>query len=406
MTEILPSASAPSAEPTKRSSAKAKPSKSLPVEPKSVVWNPSPADLRRFTEEMPNCRRTEFGNVNVATRVVSRSKLSTFIATDTPAEHSDQTITRAEYERMAKLQNDYLRTRDMLVVEGYIGNDPEFRVPARLIIEKANANIAGMQQHLYYPATPEELEHFEPRVTVIYTPNLKAEGYPEDRLIAVDLENNITRVFFSDYFGESKKGGLRMWNKIVYERGGLALHSGCKVIPVGDKNRVGLIVGLSGTGKTTTTFTKQNNSSPVQDDFCALMPGGKVYATENGCFAKTFGLNVNDEPTIFYACASPHAYQGNRMLELMKNSPMDVYLMNTGRIGGDDKDDRSKKVRIQHSSAIVKAIAEGTIEWERDPDFGYLIATSVPGLDDADYLHPKTLYARQGRDDEYRQLVA
>ena len=27
-----------------------------------------------------------------------------------------------------------------------------------------------------------------------------------------------------------------------------------------------------------------------------------------------------------------HAYQGNRMLELMKNSPMDVYLMNTGRI--------------------------------------------------------------------------
>ncbi|PYQ34110.1 MAG: phosphoenolpyruvate carboxykinase (ATP), partial [Acidobacteria bacterium] len=67
---------------------------------------------------------------------------------------------------------------------------------------------------------------------MIYTPNLKAEGYPEDRLIAVDLENYITRVLNSDYFGESKKGGLRMWNKIVYERGGLALHSGCKVIPV------------------------------------------------------------------------------------------------------------------------------------------------------------------------------
>ncbi len=262
------------------------PAKTLPVKPKSVIWNPPPGDLRRFTEEMPNCRKTEFGNVNVATRVVSRSKLSTFIATDTPQNHSDQTITRAEYERVAMLQNDYIRTRDMLVVDGFIGNDPEFRVPARLIIEKANANIAGMQQILYYPATRKELESFEPKVTVIYTPNLKAEGYPEDRLIAVDLENNITRVLNSDYFGESKKGGLRMWNKIVYERGGLALHAGCKVIPVGGENRVGLIVGLSGTGKTTTTFTKQNNSSPVQDDFCALMPGGKIYATENGCFAK------------------------------------------------------------------------------------------------------------------------
>src|SRR5205085_5477375 len=137
-------------------------------------------------------RITEFKNVNVGTRVVSRSKLSTFIATDTPEEHSDQTITRAEFARVAKLQDDYIKTRDMLVVEGFIGNDPEFRVPARLIMEKANANIAAMQGILYYPATPDELESFEPTLTVIYTPNLPMEGYPEERLIAVDLERYVT----------------------------------------------------------------------------------------------------------------------------------------------------------------------------------------------------------------------
>ncbi|GIV00144.1 MAG: hypothetical protein KatS3mg014_1759 [Actinomycetota bacterium] len=48
---------------------------------------------------------------------------------------------------------------------------------------------------------------------MIYTPNLPAPGYPDDRVIAVDLENGVTRVLNSDYFGESKKGGLRMWNK-------------------------------------------------------------------------------------------------------------------------------------------------------------------------------------------------
>ena len=511
MSDLLQSNDAVSSS-VRPSTARPRHSKKLPVEPKSVIWNPTPAQLREFAAQMPNARATEFGNVNVATRVVSRSKLSTFIATDRKEEHSDQTITRAEYARVAKIQDDYIRGKEMLVVEGYIGNDPQFRVPARLIIEKDNANIAAMQNILYYPASEDELASFEPKVTVIYTPNLKAEGYPDDRLIAVDLENYVTRVFHSDYFGESKKGGLRMWNKLVYERGGLALHSGCKVIPVGDEKKVALIVGLSGTGKTTTTFTKQNNSSPVQDDFCALMPGGKVYATENGCFAKTFGLNPNDEPTIYYACASEHAYlenvsqsddgkidyfdtsytqngravirmqdiagaadaseiskvdfllilnrneniipavakldgaaaaayfmlgetkgtsaggaaeagkslrvpgtnpffpllhahQGNRMLELMRNSPMDVFLMNTGRIGGDDKDERSKKVKIQHSSAIVKALAEGTIKWEKDPDFGYMVATEVPGLDDADYLQPRKMYERQGRMDEYRQLV-
>ncbi|MGN6184908.1 MAG: phosphoenolpyruvate carboxykinase [Thermoanaerobaculia bacterium] len=510
MTEIL---SNPANASTTHRAAHPHTRKSLPVEAKSVVWNPTPEQLRQFAELMPNARLTEFGNVNVATKVVSRSKLSTFIATDHPEQHSDQTITRAEYARVAKMQNDYIREQDMLVIEGYIGNDREFRVPTRLIIEKANANIAAMQQILYYPATPEELIDFEPKLTVIYTPNLKAEGYPDERLIAVDLESYTTRVFNSDYFGESKKGGLRMWNKLVYERGGLALHAGCKVIPVEGKKRVGLIVGLSGTGKTTTTFTKQNESQPVQDDFCALLPGGKVYATENGCFAKTFGLNPNDEPTIYHACASSHAYlenvsqndggkvdyfdtsytpngravirmediagaadaqeidkadfllilnrneniipavaklegplaaayfmlgetkgtsaggaaeagkslrvpgtnpffpmlhayQGNRMLELMNDSPMEVYLMNTGSIGGDGKADGSKKVKIQHSSAVVKAIAEGTIKWEKDPDFGYFVATEVPGIDDADYLQPKKMYERQGRLDEYNQLVA
>jgi phosphoenolpyruvate carboxykinase (ATP) len=62
-------------------------------------------------------------------------------------------------------------------------------------------------------------------------------------------------------------------------------------------------------------------------------------------------------------------------------------------------------VRIKHSSAIVKGIAEGTIEWERDPDFGYLVATAVRGIDDEEVLQPRTLYERTGRADEYRTHV-
>ena len=111
----------------------------------------------------------------------------------------------------------------------------------------------------------------------------------------------------SDYFGESKEGGLRMWNNIVYNRGGLALHAGCKVIPVGETNKTVLIVGLSGTGKTTTTFTTQRGSKPAQDDFIALMPGGRVHTTENGCFAKTFGLDPTYEPVIYNATTKPDA---------------------------------------------------------------------------------------------------
>src|SRR5438309_11571400 len=100
-------------------------------EARAIRWNPPPAELRDLTARMPNAKHTEFDNYNVQTRVVSRSKSSTYIATDRPEEHSDQSISREEAERVAARQEEYIGGQEMLVVDGYIGNDDD-RVPARL----------------------------------------------------------------------------------------------------------------------------------------------------------------------------------------------------------------------------------------------------------------------------------
>jgi len=475
---------------------------------RQVHVNPTPEELRRFTEAMPQARITEFGNVNVQTKVDSRSIESTYVVTSDPSSTSGKSIDREEFNRVAALQDAYLAEQDLVVIDGYIGNDAELSTSARLTIERSNANVAGMQQKLYFERT----DGADPEVQVIYTPNLPVKGYPNDRLIAVDLENGVTRVFNSDYFGESKKGGLRMWNDIVYRRGGLALHAGLKVVPTDAGEKVFMIIGLSGTGKTTTTFTTQNGSEPAQDDFVGLMPGGHAYGTENGCFAKTFSLDPDFEPSIYGATTKPNAYlenvfqgpdgrvdffeqsytqngravfemrdllrfrdarelgtvdfllilnrneniipgvaklsqeqaaaffmlgettgtsaggaaeagkflrvpgtnpffplphglQGNRILELLDSHPIETFLLNTGCVGGKDGDDRSKKVKIPHTSACVSGIAEGTIVWTEDPDFGYLVADSVPGIDDIELLQPRRLYERQGRAGEYAEMV-
>ncbi|HSJ51110.1 MAG TPA: phosphoenolpyruvate carboxykinase [Actinomycetota bacterium] len=476
----------------------------MDVQARAIHDNPSAEELRAFTELMPQARVTEYGNVNVQTRVTSRSAGSTYVVAE---RSSGKTMTREEFDRIAAMQDEYLRDQDAVVIDGYIGNDPDFRTAARLTIEKANANVAGMQQKLYFPR-----DGGEPEVQVIYTPNLAAPGYPEDRVIAVDLDNGVTRVLNSDYFGESKKGGLRMWNAKVYALGGLALHAGLKVVPTADGEKVFMIIGLSGTGKTTTTFTTQNESLPVQDDFVALMPQGVAHGTENGCFAKTFSLDPDFEPNIYNAVIRPSAYlenvyqdergkvnffeesytqngravfrmddlerfrdsrtvgivdyllilnrneniipavsklnqeqaaayfmlgettgtsaggaseagkflrvpgtnpffplphdlQGNRILQLLATHPIETYLLNTGRVGGKDGDDRSKKVKIPHTSACVKGIAERSISWSEDDDFGYLVAEDVPGIDDPELLQPRRLYERQGRRSEYDDLV-
>ena len=468
--------------------------------------NPSPQELRSFTELMSQTQLTEFANTNTQTQVLSRSAGSTYVV---GGPSSGKIMTREEFDRIAQMQDRYLAGVDTVVIDGYIGNDHSMRSSARLTIEKANSNIAGMQQKLYF----ERSDGADPAVHVIYTPNLQAPGYPDERCIAVDLENNVTRVLNSDYFGESKKGGLRMWNSIVYDRGGLALHAGLKVIPTAGGDKVFMIIGLSGTGKTTTTFTTQNGSRPIQDDFVGLMPGGSAYGTENGCFAKTFGLDAGFEPSIHGAVCKPttylenvyqdetgkvdffnenytqngravfemsdllafedasnvgpvdyllilnrnqnlipsvakldqpqaaayfmlgettgtsaggaseagkflrvpgtnpffplpHGLQGNRMLELLSSHPIEAFLLNTGRVGGIDGDDRSKKVKIPHTSACVKGIAEKRITWTLDEDIGYLVAESVPDFDDLELLQPRRLYEREGRMGEYDDIVS
>jgi phosphoenolpyruvate carboxykinase (ATP) len=53
----------------------------------------------------------------------------------------------------------------------------------------------------------------------------------------------------------------------------------------------------------------------------------------------------------------------------------------------------------------VRAIAEGSITWDEDPDFGYQVAADVPGIDDRELLQPRQLYERHGRMDEYDRQV-
>ena len=477
-----------------------------------MLIDPDFNTLRKLIFQQKNVIKTEFNNPDAITRVKARSAKNTFVVTDNPSEYDVQTIPVEEGERIEKIQEEFIKNHEMIIINGYIGYDPTVRVPSQLMVQKEYANIAAMQKCLYFE--PENRENFKPLFKVIITPDLEIDGYEDKRVIAVYLDKYVTRVLNSDYFGESKKGGLRMWNKYIYDKGGLALHAGCKIVPTDRGEKSFLIIGLSGTGKTTTTFTDQNGSQPVQDDFVALMPDGKVYGTERGCFAKTYGLTKENEPIIYNAVTKETSYlenvtvdengkvdffgtkysengravflmkdipnaklvpvldsadfllilnrneniipavaklpreqavayfmlgettgtsaggkaeegkflripgtnpffpirqglQGNRLNELLKRIPMEVYIMNTGRVGGKEDIPGSKKVKISHSSAIVKGIAEGTIKWIKDEDFGYEIAEFVPGIseEDKDILQPKLLYKKQNRLDEYYEIV-
>ena len=96
----------------------------------------------------------------------------------------------------------------------------------------------------------------------------------------------------------------------MYERGGLALHAGLKVIPTSAGDKVFMIIGLSGNGKTTTTFTTQNGSKPIQDDFVGLTAGGKASGPRTAASPRS-PADPAFEPSIHGAVTKPMMYVEN-----------------------------------------------------------------------------------------------
>jgi phosphoenolpyruvate carboxykinase (ATP) len=284
------------------------------------MLNPSQDELRGLTRRHAAAViATAYGSLTKITRNKARMAKWTYIIApecDKPA-FSGGLIEPAMAHPLIEVQREYIeRAGTLIAIQGYLGLGPRALAVEWLFTPEA-ANLAGMQQVLAFPRSmvenPAQLARpFEPDARVIYTPDCAASGLPGNQAILVDLGRMETYVMGPDYFGESKKGALRMLAELIYHRGGLLLHAGAKAVTVNGRHTTMTIMGLSGTGKTTTTFSKQGELvQPIQDDMVVLWPRGEISITENGCFAKTFGLTEESEPVIYRGTLSPTAWVEN-----------------------------------------------------------------------------------------------
>ncbi|MEM7434575.1 MAG: phosphoenolpyruvate carboxykinase (ATP) [Myxococcota bacterium] len=286
------------------------------------IDNPSQPELRELAvEHTPNVQRTIVGSINKVSRNKARMAKYTYII-DTEERWSHQIIDPEKARGLIARQEEYIANRGKLIaIDGYVGLG-ERAFGATWLYTPEGANIAGMQQILAFPRSdvesPAQLaEPFKPTFRLFYTPDLMLDDMPGRQAIIVDMDNWTTHVMGPDYFGESKKGVLRMLNHYVFSEGGLVLHAGAKAVTRTEGDRVTMtVMGLSGTGKTTTTFSKQGDlTEPIQDDMVALWPEGALSITENGCFAKIDGLSLKTEPIIYEATISEDAWLENAFLE-------------------------------------------------------------------------------------------
>jgi phosphoenolpyruvate carboxykinase (ATP) len=286
----------------------------------TYITNPAQDKLRELAlKHTPAVMKTAYGNLNKITFNKARKAQYTYIvATESEAgRYSGKTIDPESAACLIESVRKYVEEQGTLIeVQGYEGLGPR-AVGVQWLYTPDITNVAAMQQILAFPREMVETEEqlarpFEPVFRLVMVPGMEAEGMPGGQAMVVDLENWTTYVIGADYFGESKKGALRMLNEYTYRRGGLTLHAGAKAVTIGGKTVTMAILGLSGTGKTTTTFSKQGElTQPIQDDMVTLWPGGEISITENGCFAKTYGLTEEAEPVIYAGTVDPASWTEN-----------------------------------------------------------------------------------------------
>ncbi len=293
--------------------------------PFNVIYikNPSQQELRRLAiEHTPACYLTKHGNINKIARNKARMAQYTYIIAPEAdkALYSSAVIAPQKAEELLCSVWEYIERQGRLIeIQGYYGlsENPEERFPIQWLYTMPGANVAGMQQVLSFPredveTSEERSQVFKPVLRIVMVPEFPLCDMPGKQAMLVDLEHWTTWIVGADYFGESKKSALRMLNDYVYQRGGLVLHAGAKTVSISGKRVTMALLGLSGTGKTTTTFSKQGElSQPIQDDMICMWPKGRISITENGAFAKTYGLTRQTEPIIYKGTMDPAAWVEN-----------------------------------------------------------------------------------------------
>ena len=196
----------------------------------------------------------------------------------------------------------------LYVTDRVVGADSSYALPVRTI--SYWALIALFTDNMFRPV-PKDIERsvFAGRgFVVLVCPYSKLHraryegrlrrlpgGQTADIAVAMDLDRRMVVVYGSAYGGSVKKSIFTVMNYILPPEGVLPLHCSANEGPAGD---CALLLGLSGTGKT--TLSADPRRALLGDDEHGWSEDG-VANFENGCYAKLINLRPEKEPEIFGA---------------------------------------------------------------------------------------------------------
>jgi len=193
----------------------------------------------------------------------------------------------------------FLQDEELFVQDCWAGADPDYRMPVRIVTEKAWHSLFARNMFINI-RNQEELRQHVPDFTVIAAPSFRCDpridGTRTETAIIINFAQRLALICNSSYGGEIKKTIFTVLNFLLPFREVLPMH--CSANVGKERDDVALFFGLSGTGKT--TLSADPARQLIGDDEHGWSSQG-VFNFEGGCYAKVIRLSAENEPEI-HAC--------------------------------------------------------------------------------------------------------
>jgi phosphoenolpyruvate carboxykinase (ATP) len=203
--------------------------------------------------------------------------------------------------------------KKLYVTDRALGADARYALVTRTITDRALTALFTDNMFRPIPVDVDRSVFADHAFTILALPNDKldperyagrlrvdpATGKTTTMAIAIDFDRRIGIVYGSAYCGSVKKLMFSVMNYLLPGVGVLPLHCSANEGKRGDS---ALLLGLSGTGKT--TLSADPTRALLGDDEHGWSDEG-VWNFENGCFAKLIGLDASKEPEIYHATFHP-----------------------------------------------------------------------------------------------------
>jgi phosphoenolpyruvate carboxykinase (ATP) len=209
----------------------------------------------------------------------------------------ENNINKMEQVTFDQLKKDviaFLNTKDELfATERSIGSSNHYALGIDFVSSRSSAAL--FTSYMFKEAAAKVNDTYQ----IIHAPDFvldsKKYGTKSETVIVTCFKEKCTIIVGTFYAGEIKKSMFSIMNYLTPDAGLLPMHSGANQNKKGESF---VFFGLSGTGKT--TLSTDEGLDLIGDDEHGLSDKG-VFNFEGGCYAKTFKLAAETEPSIYKA---------------------------------------------------------------------------------------------------------